>query len=227
MKTILIIEDDRALARGLTETLKREHYTVRAVSTAEAGLRAAREPGIDLVILDILLPDRSGMDVCRELRCSGVKTPILMLTCKTEEIDKVLGLEVGADDYVTKPFGVRELIARISALLRRAGNGVTAPSEFRSGDLCVNFRAMEVLKDGKSVPLTVLEFQVLRYFLSRPGEVISRDDFLNHVWGYDNFPSTRTVDTIMLGLRKKLETDPANPRFVLTVHGIGYKFATP
>lgn len=225
MKTILIIEDDTLLVRGLTETLGIEHYAVRSAATGSAGLRMAHEPGINLIILDILLPDKNGLEICRELRSAGVRTPILMLTSKTEEMDKVLCLETGADDYVTKPFGIRELLARIGALLRRADNAMTELSEVRCGNVCINFKTMEVFTEAGTLPLTHIETEVLKYLVSRQGEVVSRHILLNKVWGYDNFPTTRTVDNTILGLRKKIEPDPANPRYILTVHGVGYRFS--
>ncbi|MGA9116777.1 MAG: response regulator transcription factor [Bacteroidota bacterium] len=225
MQTILIVEDDGALARGLAEVLRSEHYRAVSVPTCARGLAAILAENPDLIILDLMLPDGNGMDLCAELRRRGIPTPILMLTSRTDEVDRVLGLETGADDYVTKPFGTRELVARIRALLRRSGQDAAAPPELHTGDVWIHFRRMEARKGNETLHLTVLEYRVLEHLASRRGEPVSREDLLRHVWGYERFPTTRTVDACILSLRKKLETDPSSPRLILTLHGVGYRLA--
>ncbi len=227
MSLILVIEDDPAILRGLADNLRYESYNVLTANTGEAGLAALRANKPDLVILDLMLPSISGYEVCRRLRGQGSQTPILMLTARGQEADRVLGLDLGADDYVTKPFSVRELLARVRALLRRAQPGKPAmPDELHFGDVQVDFRSYEASKDGRPLELTRKEFGVLRYLASRPGEVVSRDELLNAVWGYESYPTTRTVDNHVASLRAKIERDPAEPEYLRTVHGVGYKFMT-
>lgn len=224
MKTILVVDDDPAIVRGLTETLTAEHFQVlSAPSLARARTLVHREP-VDLIILDLLLPDGRGEDLCRDLRRERCTAPVLMLTSKAEEADKVAGLEVGADDYVTKPFGLRELVARVRALLRRGGDIRSGLEEFSFGEVAVNFRRAEFRRGGALVPCTVRELEVLRYFILHEGEVVTRDMLLDEVWGYEHFPTTRTVDNFILSLRKKCEPDPAHPVHFLTVHAAGYRF---
>jgi DNA-binding response OmpR family regulator len=227
VNTILIIEDDAALARGLEEALRAEHYRAILAPTGARGFSLAIERNVDLIILDLLLPDRNGMQICSDLRSKGIATPILMLTSKTDELDKVLGLETGADDYVTKPFSTRELLARINALLRRRGGSPPGPAEARFGDVHIDFRRMEASRRSERLRLTAREFEVLKHLISRGGEVVSRHELLNRVWGYDRFPTTRTVDTCIQGIRKKIEDNSSTPRFILTVHGAGYRFNPP
>ncbi len=224
MKKILIIEDNPATVAGLEETLKDEHFEVASSLTGESGYEKAKEGNYDLIILDLKLPDMSGIDICKNLRKDGLSTPILMLTAKKEEMDKVLGLEIGADDYVTKPFSIKELVARVRALLKRPPTMITEIEEFSFGNVYVNFKNQEAAKNGKPVELTAMEFEVMKYFIQREGEVIDRDTLLDDVWGYENFPSTRTVDNFILSLRKKIEDDHKNPKHLLTKHGAGYKF---
>ncbi|HTX99015.1 MAG TPA: response regulator transcription factor [Bacteroidota bacterium] len=224
MKTILIIEDDSAIRKGLQEMLGQEHFHVLAAGTGEQGLSFAKHDTVDLVILDLGLPDMNGEEVCKQLRSSGATSPILMLTSKSQEMDKVLGLEIGADDYVTKPFSVRELLARIRALLRRKGTLRQEVEDVTFGNVHVDFIKQETTRKGKVVKLTVREYAVLRFLALHEGEVVTRDMLLNQVWGYETFPTTRTVDNYVLSLRKKLEADPASPQHILTIHTAGYKF---
>lgn len=224
MKTILIIEDDPSIAKGLEEALKEEHFNVMSANNGEKGYTMAKRENVDLILLDLMLPDKNGEDICRDLRKDGVSTPILMLTSKKEELDKVLGLEIGADDYVTKPFSVRELLARIKALLRRKGELKKDIDEYVFGNMRVDFKKQEAVKKGKPLKLTAKEFDVLKYFILRESEVVTREMLLDEVWGYEHFPTTRTVDNYILSLRKKIEEDPSKPEHLLTVHTAGYKF---
>jgi len=224
MKKILIIEDDPAIVRGLETALRAEHYDVTSANDGEKGYEAASGEKADLIILDLMLPKKGGLDVLRDLRSEGVNTPVLILTSKTHETDKVLGLEIGADDYVTKPFSVKELQARIRALLRRQAAVEREISEYSFGDMYFDFKKKEAQKNRKTVRLTVREFEVLKYLIQHEGEVVTRDMLLNDVWGYDATPTTRTVDNYVLSIRKKVESDPARPRHILTVHTAGYKF---
>ena len=224
MKTILVIDDDVTIAQGVAEALTAEHFKVLIATTGEKGYLMAKRENVDLVILDLKLPDRSGEDICKTLRDEGVQLPILMLTSKRHEVDKVTGLEIGADDYVTKPFGVRELIARVHALLRRKSEIKADIDEYAFGDVYVDFSKGEATRKKKVLNLTVRELEILKYFFQHEGEVVSRDMLLNDVWGYEQFPTTRTVDNYILSLRKKIEADHTAPKHLLTVHTIGYKF---
>jgi DNA-binding response OmpR family regulator len=226
MSVILVIEDDPAILRGLADNLRFESYEVLTASDGETGYRLMREHPPDLLVLDLMLPKLSGYELCRKVRAEGVTTPILMLTARGEEADRVLGLDLGADDYVTKPFSVRELLARIRALLRRAQPPKTLPDELRFDDVVIDFRSYEARNRGELVEMTRKEFQILRLLGSRPGEVITRDELLNEVWGYENYPTTRTVDNHVASLRAKIERDPAQPQHLRTVHGVGYKFVS-
>jgi DNA-binding response OmpR family regulator len=225
---ILVVEDEPAILRGLQDNLRVEAFDVLTAADGETGYRLATEAKPDLIILDLMLPKMSGYEICRKLRSAGVNTPILMLTARSEEADRVLGLDLGADDYVTKPFSIRELLARVRALLRRAQSAAGAAPEpmqlLRFGKVLMDFQKYEATKDGKPVELTRKEFGIVRFLASRPGIVVSRDELLNEVWGYDAYPTTRTVDNHIASLRAKLEPDPANPQHFLTVHGVGYKF---
>ena len=224
MSVILVIEDDPAILRGLADNLRYESYEVLTAPDGETGykLLAGKKP--DLVILDLMLPRMSGYEVCRKARAEGIAIPILMLTARGEEADRVLGLDLGADDYVSKPFSIRELLARVRAILRRAQPSRCAPDELRFAGVEVDFRSYEARKDGQPLEMTPKEFQVLRLLASRAGEVVTRDELLNEVWGYENYPTTRTVDNHIATLRAKVEPDAANPRYLRTVHGVGYKF---
>lgn len=224
MKRILVIEDDPAIVRGLEAALTSEHYEVLTAVDGEKGYTMAKRESVDLILLDIMLPRMNGQDVCRKLRADGIETPIIMLTSKNEELDKVLGLELGADDYVTKPFSIRELLARIKALLRRRGELKTEIETYAFGNVEIDFVKQEATMDKTSLKLSAKEFEVLKYFAAHEGQVVSREQFLNDVWGFENFPTTRTVDNYILSLRKKIEIDPAHPKHLLTVHTVGYKF---
>ena len=224
MKRILVIEDDPAILKGLTASLNEEQYEVVSASEGEQGYRMAKRENIDLIILDIMLPGKNGQDICRDLRKDGVNTPILMLTSKKQETDKVVGLELGADDYVTKPFSMRELLARVRALLRRSTDVRKDVEEYSFGVIHLDFKKQEALKKNKPIELSAMEFKILKYFIQREREVVTRDQLLDEVWGYENFPTTRTVDNYILTLRKKIEETPAKPKHLLTVHKSGYKF---
>jgi DNA-binding response OmpR family regulator len=228
MTTVLAIEDDLAILRGLADNLRFEGYDVITASDGESGYRLQKERKPDLIVLDLMLPRMSGFELCRKLRGEGIQTPILMLTARSEEPDRVLGLDLGADDYVTKPFSVRELMARVRALLRRTQPGPEGtpdlPDDLRFGDVEIDFRSYEARLNGKPVEMTRKEFAVLRFLASRAGQVVTRDDLLNEVWGYESYPSSRTVDNHVAGLRAKLERDPSQPGHIKTVHGVGYKF---
>ncbi len=222
---ILLVEDEKGLILTLTDRLESEGFEVETAGDGEAGLSLALNESFDLIILDVMLPKKNGFDVCRDLRRNNVETPVLMLTAKGETIDKVLGLKLGADDYLTKPFEVMELLARIEALLRRSVNThQTAAGTFKFGSVAVDFRRAEVLKENKPVELSALEFKLLQYLIEHRGEVLKRDELLDEVWGYDAMPSTRTVDVHVAWLRQKLEENPKYPQFIQTIHGLGYKF---
>ena len=217
---ILIIEDEPDLLRGLALNLKAEGYGVLTASRGDAGIEQALRERPELVLLDIMLPGMNGLDVCRELRRKGFEAPIIMLTAKAEEVDRVVGLEIGADDYVTKPFGIRELLARIRARLRRHA---PAAAVLRLGQAEIDFEKHEATRAGQRVELTGKEFDVLRLLARHRGEIVTRDRLLEEVWGYETYPTTRTVDNHILRLRQKLEEDPANPRYILSIYGEGYK----
>jgi two-component system alkaline phosphatase synthesis response regulator PhoP len=220
---ILIVEDDELIRMTLGDRLKSEGYEVDFAMDGDEGLRKATQNSCDLVILDVMLPRKSGFDVCRDVRMAGVVVPILMLTARGETIDKVLALKIGADDYLTKPFDAMELLARIEALLRRARTPAVAGVQ-KFGSLEVDLRGTSVLRDGKTVPLSAREFQLLRYFVEHPGTTLSRDVLLKEVWSYSTDAFTRTVDVHVASLRQKLEEDPKRPSLIVTVSGLGYKF---
>jgi two-component system alkaline phosphatase synthesis response regulator PhoP len=223
MTRILIVEDEPAIALGLEDDLKMEGYDVEVIADGLAAGARAKERSFDLILLDIMLPGKDGFDVCRELRRAGIRTPILMLTAKTEEAHKVMGFELGADDYVTKPFGTRELRARIKALLRRsAGDGGAEVYAF--GDVEVDFARGELRRGGAPVELTPIEFKLLQLFIRSRGRVLSRERLLEGAWGPETFASDRIVDNHIANLRKKIETDPANPRYLRNLRGLGYRF---
>jgi two-component system alkaline phosphatase synthesis response regulator PhoP len=222
---ILIVEDEPDLVRALSLNLKAEGFDVISASRGEKGIEDALAKRPDLVLLDVMLPGLNGFDVCRELRRKGFAAPIVMLTARTDEMDRVLGLEIGADDYITKPFGLRELLARIRVRLRKHPAGSAADdSKLRFGEVEVDFDKHEVLRRGRRVELTGKELEVLRLLARHRGEVVSRDRLLDEVWGYEHYPVTRTVDNHILRLRQKLEDQPANPRYILSIYGEGYKF---
>jgi len=220
---ILVIEDDRAIQRALKRLFESEDYGVHVSEDGSAGLEAFRSVRPSLVVLDLRLPGVPGRDVCREIKEESPQLPVIVLSAKTDVTDKVLLLELGADDYVTKPFSPRELLARVRTAMRRT-SGLPVGTAFTFGDVTVNFAKMELTRSGQLIALTPQEFKTLKFFAQHAGRVISRDELLNEVWGYQNYPSTRTVDNHILRLRQKLEKDPANPTHFKTVHGAGYKF---
>ena len=221
---ILVVEDEEVIRMTLGDRLESEGYTVEFAVDGEEGLQKATRNAYDLVLLDIMLPRKNGFDVCRDIRMAGVVVPILMLTARGQTIDKVLGLKIGADDYLTKPFEAMELLARIEALLRRA-NVPAAAGVHKFGSLQVDLRGTSVSRDGKVVPLSAREFQLLRYFVEHRGTTLSRDVLLKEVWAYSTEAFTRTVDVHVASLRQKLEEDPKRPSLIVTVPGLGYKFA--
>ncbi len=224
---ILVVDDERAMREGLCDNLEFEGYAVEQAADGEEALLKLRNGAYRLVVLDVMMPKRSGFEVLREARAAGVATPVILLTAKAEEFDTVRGLEFGADDYVTKPFGLGELLARIKAVLRRTESrpdASPARGVIEVGRLRVDLGTYQATSDGEPVAMTHLEVEVLRHFAARPGAVVSRDDLLDEVWGRDVAPTARTVDNFVLKLRQKAEPDPAQPRHFLTVHGVGYKF---
>ena len=223
MPRILIVDDEPEMVRGLEDNLRFEGYQTLSATDGPRGLALALSEAPDLVLLDIMMPGMSGWDVCRQLRAKGLDVPVIMLTARGEEADRVLGLELGADDYVTKPFGLRELLARIRAVLRRPGPRQKF-EELAFGDVRVRLRGRQVWKAGREIAMTRKEFDLLRYLVEHRGEVVTRDRLLDEVWGYDRYPTTRTVDTHILRLRQKLESDPEHPAYIVTVHGQGYRF---
>lgn len=224
-KNILLVEDEPGLVLTLKDRLRKEGYTVETASDGSQGVERALAGGLDLIILDVMLPKKSGLDVCRDLRQHAVTTPVLMLTARGQVVDKVLGLKIGADDYLTKPFDMMELLARIEALLRRPAGPGTNGVAFQNGTLRVDFRSTTVWREGEPVTLSAREFQLLRYFIEHRGETVSREELLKNVWGYESTPNTRTVDVHVAWLRQKLEDDPRRPQLILTLQGLGYKFA--
>ena len=224
MTRILIVEDEPAMVSGLRDNFEFEGYEVITAPDGVAGLERALKEMPDLVVLDVMMPRMSGLDVCKQLKVKHPSMPIIMLTARGQEVDKVVGLEIGADDYVTKPFSIRELLARVKAVLRRAKSDHKANDRISFGDVEVNLKSCQVSKSGKALEFSSKEFDLLKYFLAHPGETLSRDRLLEDVWGYDRFPTTRTVDAHIVRLRQKLEPRPDEPRFILTVHGTGYKF---
>ena len=225
-KRILLVEDEPGLVMTLTDRLRSEGYAVEAAGDGDTGLSRALNESFDLIILDVMLPQRNGFDLCRDLRQHRNQTPIIMLTARGQLVDKVVGLKLGADDYLAKPFEMIELLARVEALLRRIPNENANPDLgiYEFGKIHVDIRRAEVQRDGMSIDLSALEFRLLRYFIEHRGETLSRDSLLNEVWGYNSLVSTRTVDVHVAWLRQKLEEHPRHPRHILTVHGIGYKF---
>jgi DNA-binding response OmpR family regulator len=226
-RTVLVIEDDEAMAVALQDGFSSEGDRVLRARDGASGLALASNHAADILILDVMLPKLSGLDVCRRLRRDGSNVPIIMLTARGQEIDRVVGLRAGADDYVTKPFSFLELLARVEAVLRRATggrNGEGGPARYVLGSVTVDFTRLEARRDGEPVDLTPREFGLLRFFICHEGEVLSRDKLLDAVWGYPGSPLTRTVDTHIAKLRKKVEANPNDPRHIVTVHRVGYKF---
>lgn len=224
MKRILVIEDEPQMLLGLRDNLELEGYDVQTAADGDEGLHKASSTAPDLVILDIMLPKRNGFDVCRELRARNVSTPIVMLTARSAETDKVLGLELGADDYVTKPFSITELLARVRAVLRRSNPQRPATETIRIGDIDFDFRLHQARRGSDRVEFTAREFELLRYLVQHVGQVVTREQILNDVWGYEEYPTTRTIDNFVAKLRQKIEKAPHAPEHILTIHGSGYKF---
>jgi two-component system alkaline phosphatase synthesis response regulator PhoP len=220
---ILLVEDELGLRMTLSDRLRSEGYSVETAANGDDGLRSAMSGGFDALILDVMLPGKSGFDICRDLRRHGDNTPILMLTARGQTVDKVHGLKIGADDYLTKPFETLELLARIEALLRRRG-AAPGGTSFQFDDVRVDFRSTEVRRGDEQLQLSAKEFQLLKYFIEHRGVTLSREVLLHEVWGYESTPSTRTVDVHVAWLRQKVEEDPKKPKLILTVHGLGYKF---
>ncbi|MGE5245326.1 MAG: response regulator transcription factor [Betaproteobacteria bacterium] len=222
---VLVVEDEPGLRLTLSDRLESEGYAVETAADGEAGLERASAGAYDLIVLDVMLPAMNGFDVCRAVRQKGVTTPILMLTARGQVVDRVVGLKLGADDYLTKPFETIELMARLEALLRRRGGGAQpGGDQYRFGGVTVDFRRAEVTRDGVRVELSAREFKLLRHFIAHRGATLSREELLADVWGYDETPLTRTVDVHVAGLRQKIEANPRSPEYILTVHGLGYKF---
>jgi two-component system alkaline phosphatase synthesis response regulator PhoP len=222
---ILIIEDQEDLVKGLILNLEDEGYEVDYALDGKEGLGKALKEKPDLILLDIMLPGMNGLEICKELRQNKMDIPIVMLTAKGDEIDKVIGLEIGADDYISKPFSIRELLARVKAHLRRENRGGESVAEvIQLETLKIDFGQFKIIRKGKEIGLTSLEVDVLRYLIGHNGKVVSRDDLLDKIWGYEKFPTTRTIDNHILKLRKKIEIDPNHPRHILTVYGGGYRF---
>jgi DNA-binding response OmpR family regulator len=226
---VLIVEDDEAMSIALRDGFQYEGYSVTVAKDGEAGLQMATSEGPDLILLDVMLPKMTGLDICKQLRGEGNSVPIIMLTARGQEIDKVLGLKLGADDYITKPFGFMELLARAEAVLRRtrvpASPAITAaPETYRFGDVSIDFKRHEAKKGGQPIDLSPREFQLLAYFIQHTGEIVTREKLLDTVWDYNAIPFTRTVDMHIAKLRKKIEDNPSDPKHIVTVHRLGYKF---
>ena len=225
-KKILVVEDDPGILVSLRDEFESEGYVVCTVESGDKALEVAKEQNPDLIILDIMLPVMNGYEVCKKLRMEGNATPIIMLTVRDKEVDKVLGLELGADDYVTKPFSLRELTSRVRAVFRRVEERGKDLTSYSFGTIMLDFRSYEATKKGQKLELTTLEFQILKLLIEKKGQVISRNEFLDHIWGEENVSvSFRTVDSHIANLRKKIEDDPANPRHILSLRSVGYKFS--
>jgi len=229
-KKILVIEDEKPILRGLMDNLKEEGFDVVGESIGKNGLNTALREKIDLILLDLMLPDMNGLDICKEIKKKKIAIPIIMVTAKSKESDKILGLELGADDYITKPFSINEVLARIRAVLRRVVIHDKAKKEklasFSFGDIKIDFVKLEAIRGKKKLKLSKREYEVLEYLIKRKGEVVTRNDLLDVVWGYESFPTTRTVDNFIARIRKQIEKKPARPEFLLSIRGAGYKFVT-
>lgn len=224
MRRVLIIEDDQIMAIALRDGLESENYSAVIETDGLSGLRAAIEKEFDLIVLDVMLPKLSGFDVCKQIRAAGKSVPVIMLTARSLEVEKVQGLKIGADDYITKPFSLMELIARIEAVLRRTLKPSEQMSRYEFGDVSLDFGRYEARKGGAQIELSAREFRILKFLIEHRGQVVSRDQLLDGVWSYDSFPSARTVDTHIAKVRQKIENTPNNPKHLITVHGVGYKF---
>ena len=226
MTKVLVVEDDPGILRTVADNLKFEKYDIVTAMDGVTAYELHQSQHPDLIVLDLMLPRMNGLELCRKLRTGGDQVPILMLTARGEEADRVLGLDFGADDYVTKPFSVPELMARIRALLRRASSASGMPDVLKFGRVEVDFKKYVARRRGKPIEMTRREFDLLRFLASREDNVVTRDELLNKVWGFDSYPVTRTVDNHVASLRAKLEADPARPVYIQTVHGVGYKFVS-
>lgn len=224
MRRILIIEDEPDMVLGLRDNFEYEGYGVVVAGDGEEGIKRALADQPDLILLDVMLPRLSGLDVCRQLRREGMETPIIMLTARGQEMDKVIGLEIGADDYVTKPFSLKELLARVRAHLRRSSKQVAELESYQFGEIELHFKKYQAFKQGRPLELSPREFELLKYFIQHRGETVTRDQLLDDVWGYDNYPLTRTIDNHIAKLRQKIEVVPAEPQYIITVHRVGYRF---
>jgi len=224
MSTILIVEDDETMLKGLRDAFEHNGFSILPAKDGESGLQLAETNEPDIIILDVMLPRMDGFEVCRALRKRGVTVPIVMLTARSEEIDKVVGLEIGADDYVTKPFSTRELLARVKAHLRRTTEKVLSFERYEFGNVTLDFAAFKAFKNKKQIDLTSTEYSLMKVLIKHRNEVVPREKILNEVWGYDSYPSSRTVDNHVLNLRQKLEDNPQKPEYIYTIHGLGYKF---
>ncbi len=224
MKRILIVEDDPIILDGLKVNLEAEQFNVECIQHGDKGLATALEKNFDLILLDVMLPGKSGFDICKNLRQKNMTCPIIILTARGQEVDKILGLEIGADDYVTKPFSIRELIARIHAHLRRQDQSMQPVNQFELNQVKVDFKKCETKKTNKIIPMTALEFKLLQYLIQKTNQVVSREELIKNVWEYETYITTRTVDNHILRLRKIFEKDPADPEHFITSHGMGYKF---
>jgi DNA-binding response OmpR family regulator len=224
MTRVLVVEDDPGILRTVADNLRFEQYDVVTATDGETAWEIQRSQRPDLIVLDLMLPRMSGLDLCRQLRAADVQVPVLVLTARGEEADRVLGLDLGADDYLTKPFSVPELMARIRALLRRASSATGLPATLRFGEVEIDFRRYAAHKRGRPIEMTRKEFALLRCLASRTDTVLTRDELLNKVWGFEAYPLTRTVDNHIASLRAKLEADPSRPVHIQTVHGVGYRF---
>ncbi len=226
MKKVLIIEDEPEMVRGLRHNFEFEGYQVFVARDGEAAINETLHSSPDIILLDVMLPKLSGLDVCRDLRAKGITNPIIMLTARGQETDKIVGLEVGADDYVTKPFSIKELLARVRAHLRRSRNGVRTLERYRFGDVELDFKKYRAVREGRPIDLSPREFEILKCLILHENEIVTRDQLLDEVWGLQNYPITRTVDNHIAKLRQKIEASPSEPEHIITVHRIGYRFAS-
>lgn len=220
---VAVIEDEEIIRKSVTMNLELEGFEVVTAADGEAGLQLINERKPDIIIMDVMMPRKDGLQTCRELRTAGISTPLILLTARSSEVDKVLGLDLGADDYLAKPFGMLELLARVKALLRRVQR-VTSVDEIRFSDVVVDFKAYRALKNDQPIDLSAREYRLLRYLVVKQGNVVTRDELLDEVWGYNSYPTTRTVDNHIARLRQKIEANVDEPQHILTVHGVGYKF---
>lgn len=221
---IAIIDDDSSVESGIRLNLEKEGFTVYSAPDGEIGIGLVQQEQPDLIILDVMMPKKDGLQVVREIRNGGNSTPIILLTARNQEVDKILGLELGADDYIAKPFSMQELIARVKAVLRRVVQKTGEVSGIQFDNVVVDFRAYKAERDKEKLELSAREYRLLRYLVAKEGNVVTRDELLDEVWGYNSYPSTRTVDNHIARLRQKVERDANEPRHILTVHGVGYKF---